>query len=306
MKIHYTTKNTGILRPVVTVGTFDGVHLGHRAVISALIRIADEVNGEASVLTFWPHPRLVVNADNNVKLLNTLQEKINILEKIGIANLIIVPFTVEFSRLSPQKFVNTYLADDLKVKELVFGYDHFFGYERKGGFDILKQLGDKFDFSVHKEEALTFQNNKISSTQIRKLILKGDIITANNFLGYNYSITGLVKDGYKIGRAIGFPTANIIVPDKEKLIPCNGVYAVKALLNDSLFNGMLNIGYRPTINDVVKDISIEVHFINFDGDLYNKKIEIEFIRRIRDEKKFDSIDELIEQLYKDREIIQRE
>ncbi len=301
MKV-YTNINDfkGVTNPVVTTGMFDGVHLGHQKIISRLKEVAQEQNGETVILTFYPHPRMVLfPEDNELELLNTQKEKIELLEKYGIDHLIIYPFTKEFSRLSSVEFVRNILVNKIKTKRLVIGYNHHFGRNREGSFEHLKEYGPLYGFEVEEIPAQDIDHVEVSSTKTRKALQAGDIKTATTFLGHLYSITGKVVEGLKLGRTIGYPTANIIVDDKYKLIPGDGIYAVKIKYEDITFNGMLSIGNNPTIEG--KGRSIEVNIFDFDATIYGKDLTIYFIERLRDEMKFSNLEDLKNQLIKDEE-----
>ena len=290
-------------KTAVTTGTFDGVHTGHKVIIDQLKRAAEKIDGESVILTFFPHPRMVLYPDDSdLRLLNTIDERIKMLEKSGIDHLIVHPFSKEFSRLSSTEFVRDILVNQLNVATLVIGYDHHFGRNREGSFKHLQELSPLYDFKVEEISAQEIQQVNISSTKVRTSLQNGEILAANQFLGYNYFIKGIVVDGEKTGRTIGFPTANIKINEWYKLIPTNGVYAVKAKIGETIFNGMLNIGNRPTLNE--NDTStIEVNIFNFDEEIYGQEIEIEFIQRIRDEQKFENISALKKQLEVDKQQI---
>jgi riboflavin kinase/FMN adenylyltransferase len=289
-----------VKNPVVTTGTFDGVHLGHQKIISRLKDIAAEENGETVLLTFYPHPRMVLFPDDNeLKLLNTQQEKIELLEKYGVDHLIIYPFTREFSRLTSVEFVRNILVNSIKTKKLVIGYNHHFGRNREGSLEHLKEYGPLYGFDVEEIPAQDIDHIEVSSTKIRKALQTGDIKTATAYLGHEYSITGKVVEGKKIGRTIGFPTANIFVDDKYKLIPADGVYAVKVKQDGRMYGGMLNIGNNPTVNGKFK--TIEVNIFDFDKDIYGQDATIYFIERLRDEVKFNGLEELKAAIAKDQE-----
>jgi len=284
---------------VVTIGTFDGVHAGHQVIIKRLITEAKKNNGESVILTFFPHPRMVLYPDNHeLRLLNTISERIEMLSKTGIDHLIIHPFSIEFSRLSATDFVRDVLVNQLKVAKLIIGFDHHFGRNREGSFEQLDELAPLYGFGVEEIPAQEIQQINISSTKIRHSLICGEINAANKFLGYHYFMNGKVVAGNKMGRELGFPTANLKVDEWYKLIPANGVYAVKVKIYESSYNGMLNIGSRPTING--SDVTIEVNIFNFDEDIYNKDIRIEFFERIRDEHKFDELSALKNQLQIDK------
>ncbi len=284
---------------MVTIGTFDGVHTGHKVIIDKLISESKKINGESVILTFFPHPRMVLYPDDNeLRLLNTIEERIEMLSQTGIDHLIIHPFSLEFSRLNSTEFVRDFLANMLNVSVLVIGFDHHFGRNREGSFEQLNELAPLYDFDVVEIPAQEIQQINVSSTKIRNSLICGEINAANQFLGYNYFIKGKVVEGNKMGRQIGFPTANLKINEWYKLIPANGVYAVKTLIGTETLKGMLNIGSRPTINGT--DVTIEVNIFNFDKDIYNKEITIEFYERIRDEHKFDKLSDLKNQLQTDK------
>lgn len=289
----------GIKNPIVTTGTFDGVHVGHQKIIARLKALAKEVDGETVLLTFYPHPRMVLfPEDNELQLINTQAEKIERLEQYGIDHLIIYPFTKEFSRLSSVEFVRNILVNTIKTKRLVIGYNHHFGRNREGSFEHLKEYGPLYGFDVEEIPAKDIDSIEISSTKIRTALLAGDVTTANTYLGHEFSICGKVVGGKQLGRTIGYPTANIQLQDKYKIIPADGVYAVKVRHNGQLYGGMLNIGNNPTIEG--KGRSIEVNIFNFNLDIYNQDATIYFIERLRDEVKFNGLDELTKQLALDK------
>ena len=289
-----STKNV-----VVTIGTFDGVHLGHKVIINQLKKAAQELGGESVLLTFFPHPRMVVFPDDNeLKLLNTIEERKDLLEKAGIDHLIIHPFSKAFSRLTALEFVRDILVNRLNVKKVVIGYDHHFGRNREGAFDDLVKFGEVYGFVVEEIPAQDIQQINVSSTKIRTSLLAGEIHAATQFLGYPYFINGIVVKGDKVGREIGFPTANIKPDETYKLIPKNGVYAVKVIVNENEYGGMLNIGVRPTLKGVNE--TIEVNIFDFDEEIYGQKILVKFYERIRDEQTFDNLNELKNQLNIDK------
>lgn len=289
-----STKNV-----VVTIGTFDGVHLGHKVIINQLKKAAEELEGESVLLTFFPHPRMVVFPDDNeLKLLNTIEERKDLLEKAGIDHLIIHPFSKAFSRLTALEFVRDILVNRLNVKKLVIGYDHHFGRNREGSFEDLIEFGEVYGFSVEEIPAQDIQQINVSSTKIRTSLLAGEIHAATKFLGYPYFINGTVVKGDKIGREIGFPTANIKPDETYKLIPKNGVYAVKVIVNGKGYEGMLNIGIRPTLKGTNE--TIEVNIFDFDEEIYGQKIQVKFYERIRDEQPFENLNELKNQLNIDK------
>lgn len=301
MKIYRDLTSFKAHSPVLTIGTFDGVHLGHRKIIDELCKRAKTLNGESVIFTFDPHPRkIVAPGENSLRLLTTLEEKIALLEQSGIDHLIIYPFTKEFSQLTYEEFVERVLVNQIHVKFLVVGYDHKFGKDRKGDFEFLKNCATRFGFQMEKMDVLLMNQAHISSTRIREAIQRGDFDMANAFLGYSFSLHGTVVEGQKLGRKIQFPTANIEASDPDKIIPGYGVYAVKVKVANQQFNGMLNIGSRPTVNHNADNRSIEVHILDFDRDIYGHTIGLEFYKKLREEQKFASLEALKEQLAKDK------
>lgn len=288
-----------IKNPIVTTGTFDGVHLGHQKIINRLQEIAKIENGETVLLTFYPHPRMVLFPDDNeLKLLNTQKEKIRLLEQYGIQHLIIYPFTKDFSRLTSVEFVRNILVNSIGTKKLVIGYNHHFGRNREGSFEHLKEYSSLYGFEVEEIHAKDIDSIEISSTKIRNALQQGDVSTAHSYLGHFYEINGTVIEGNKLGRTIGYPTANIQINDKYKLIPGDGIYAVKVKHNGKEYGGMLSIGNNPTIKD--KGRSIEVNIFNFDKEIYSEEISIYFVKRLRNEIKFDGLEGLTAQLALDK------
>ena len=283
----------------ITIGTFDGVHIGHRKILERLINNAKKLDLQSTVLTFFPHPRMVLQKDTGLKLLNTIDEKAQILEQIGLDYLIIHPFTKKFSRLSATEFVRDILVNELNIKKIIIGYDHRFGRNRNANINDLITFGSTLDFEVEEIPAQEIDDVSVSSTKIRNALSEGDIKTANSYLGYSYMLTGIVKKGKGLGKQLSFPTANLHIPEAYKLIPKNGVYVVQGMLNGRIVFGMMNIGYNPTVNGTQK--STEVHFFDFEGDLYGKKIQVQILDRIRDEQKFSSLEALKGQLFKDRD-----
>ena len=293
-----------IPNPVLTIGTFDGVHVGHQKIIQQLNREAEAVGGESVLFTFYPHPRMVLYPESHgLRLIQTQAEKMDKLRRMGLQNVIVHPFTKEFSRLTAVEFVRDYLVNRLKVKKLVIGYDHQFGKNREGSIDFLKEVAPVYGFSVEEISAQEINEVNISSTKIRNAILQGDMKLAESYLGEPFELHGKVIKGNAIGRSIGFPTANLDIESNIKLIPKLGVYAVNVVLGDgTLKEGMMNIGLRPTIANH-DDISLEVNLFDFDGDLYDQYITVQLLYRFRDEMKFDSIPDLMEQLNHDKETI---
>jgi riboflavin kinase/FMN adenylyltransferase len=284
----------------LTVGTFDGIHFGHQKIIDSLKSLANEEDGESVMLTFSPHPRLVLFPENNnLKLINTLDEKINRLESSGIDHLIIYPFTKDFSRISALEYVRDFLVKEIKVSTLIIGYDHQFGRNREGNFEYLKELSELYGFDVKEISAQDINDINVSSTKIRKAIELGDIPLANEYLGYTFPLIGKVIEGKKLGNTIGFPTANLLIEDKTKIIPKPGAYVVYVEVDGNRYKAMLNIGKNPTIDESEQE-KIEVNLFDFDENLYQKTIKVEFIERLRDEVKFDSLDALKNQLRLDK------
>jgi len=290
--------------PVLTTGTFDGVHAGHKTILDRLKSIAEENDGETVLLTFSPHPRIVLFPDqNDLRLLTTREEKIALLEEYGIDHLIIHPFTKQFSRLSSVEYIRDLLVNKLQIKKLVIGYDHHFGRNREGTLEHLLECGPIYGFDVEEIPAADIDHVNVSSTKIRHALLKGDIATAQAYLGHDYLLTGEVVAGDGRGKKIGFPTANLQIDDSLKLIPADGVYAINAVLKGESYQGMMNIGVRPTISESPdsEDKKIEIHLFDFDQDIYGQLLTVKFVERIRDERKFSSVEALAEQLAKDKE-----
>ena len=283
---------------VVTIGTFDGVHIGHTKIINQLITISLKNNLTSVLLSFFPHPKMVLQNDNELKLINTIREKEGLLNSLNLDYLIIKEFTKEFSRLSALEFVRDILVNKLNAKHIIIGYDHHFGRNRTANIEQLKEFGELYDFKVTEILAQDIDDIAISSTKIRKALINGEIKLANKFLGYNFFFNGDVVHGNNIGKTISFPTANIKVDQPYKLIPKNGVYIVKTIIDNQTTFGMMNIGYNPTFNR--KQKSIEIHFLNFNKNIYHKNLTIEMIMRIRNEIKFNSVEDLKKQLEQDK------
>ena len=283
---------------IVTIGTFDGVHLGHQKIVAQITKNADALNCESLVLTFFPHPRMVLQESTEMKQLNTLNEKIALLDNLGIDNLVVHPFDKEFSRLTAEEFVKKVLVDVFKIKKIIIGHDHRFGRNRTATIDDLINFGETYGFEVEQISAEEINEVSISSTKIRNALLEGNIELATNYLGYDYSLTGIISKGKQLGRTIGYPTANITIEEDYKLIPNNGVYIAKSVLNGKTVFGMMNIGTRPTVDGTKQ--TIEINFFDFKQDLYGQKITISLLHRMRSEQKFESIDALKNQLGKDK------
>ena len=297
------TAINSIPNPVLTIGTFDGVHVGHQKILQQVKKEAEKIGGESVLFTFFPHPRMVLYPESHgLKLLQTQEEKMAKLARVGIENCIVYPFTFDFSRLSAIEFVRDILVNKLQIKKLVIGYDHQFGKNREGNIEFLKEICEVYGFEVIEIPAQDIDAVNVSSTKIRKAILDGDLAKANEYLGERFELTGTVVHGQAIGKTIGFPTANIKVNSELKLIPGNGVYAVAVSLKDSDYIGMLNIGNRPTVNDST-DRTIEVHILDFSGEIYAEEITVKFIDKLRDEKQFKDLQELQNQLKEDEKFI---
>ena len=283
---------------VITIGTFDGVHIGHKKIINQLTSISSKNNLISILLSFFPHPKMVLQNDKELKLINTIQEKEGLLNSLNLDYLIIKEFTKEFSRLSALEFVRDILVNKLNAKHIIIGYDHHFGRNRTANIERLKEFGELYDFKVTEILAQDIDDIAISSTKIRKSLINGEIRLANKFLGYNFFFSGNVVHGNNIGKTISFPTANIKIDAPYKLVPKNGVYIVKTIIDNQITFGMMNIGYNPTFNG--KQKSIEIHFMNFNKNIYDKTLTIEMILRIRNEIKFNSVDDLKKQLEQDK------
>ena len=292
-----------ISNAVVTIGTFDGVHLGHQAIFNKMKTLAQGIGGQTVVVTFSPHPRQVLNIDSShLRFITTPEEKLRKFEEFGIDNVVILPFTKEFSRTPSEVFIKDYIIDNIKPAYIVVGYDHHFGKNRMGDYELLNNLMKKYNFKVERVTAQDVENIAVSSTKIRNALAQGNVKSANRLLGYPYTITSEVVVGNKIGRTIGFPTANLELPQEYMLISNRGVYACLVEYNGTTYKAMANIGHRPTIGDRSEDNPIiEVHLFDFDGDLYGKQLRVYFIDRIRDEEKFSGLDELKAQLEQDKE-----
>ena len=285
-------------KAVITIGTFDGLHDGHRKIISQLKQVANKINGTTVVITFYPHPRHVLESTaNKVFILNTLEEKISLLRAEGIENLVIVPFTSEFSSMEAESYISEFLVKSFNPHTIIIGYDHRFGKNRTGNFELLKQGERKYGYKVVEITEQQLNDIAISSTKIRQKLSEGDIITANSLLGYAYFFSGKVVKGDQFGRTIGFPTANLEIVEQEKLIPGNGVYAVDVMINDMKLKGMMNIGFRPTVGGFIK--KIEVNIFDFNEDIYDQNISVILKSKLREEKKFNSLEELKTQLGND-------
>ena len=300
MKVYQSIDEfTPLAHAVSTIGTFDGVHAGHQKIISRLCEMAGSENGESVVLTFFPHPRMVLQPDdNNLKMLTTMSERIELLKKRGVDHLIIQPFNKEFSRQSAVEFVRDILVNKIGTKTLVIGYDHHFGRNREGSFKDLEEMAPIYGFRLEEIPKHVINELAVSSTKIRNSLLTGDIQTANRLLGYEFSLTGKVVDGDKIGRTLGFPTANISIAEQYKLIPATGIYAVLVKVGDDLHKGMLYIGYRPVVQG--KRLSVEVNIFDFNENIYNNNITVLLKARVRDDIHLSSLEELKKKMNEDK------
>jgi len=295
--IHQIGKETN---SIITIGTFDGVHTGHRKILETVADRSRSLGARSVLITFNPHPRMVITAGHPVPMLTTMDEKISILKEFGLDILYFIPFTWEFAALTAEQFIREYLIDRIGVREVIVGYDHRFGRGRDGDEKKLRELGASFGFATDIIPAVSIEGTLVNSTAIRKQIEKGAVETANRMLGRTYSFSGIVHSGSQRGRQLGFPTANITVECREKLLPANGVYAIRAEIDGSLLDGVMNIGYRPTFNDVQERV-IEVHLFGFEKDIYNATIQVFTVARIRAEKRFNSKEELVAQIQHDVE-----
>lgn len=285
-------------KTILTLGTFDGVHIGHKKILERVTQNTENGKYESLVLTFFPHPRMVLHGQSEVKLLNTIDEKIDLLEKTGIQNLVIHPFDETFSRLTAEEFVQTVLVNRFQIQKIIIGHDHRFGKNRTADIKDLIAFGKQHGFEVEQISVQEINDVSISSTKIRNALMEGNMALANDYLGYDYFLTGTIAKGKQLGRTIGYPTANLKIEENYKLIPQNGAYVVKSIINQKTVYGMMNIGYNPTVAG--KILSIEVHYFDFDKDIYDQKIAVSILERLRPEQKFGSVDLLKEQLEKDK------
>jgi riboflavin kinase/FMN adenylyltransferase len=288
-------KITRVENTILTVGTFDGIHLGHQKIIKTLVEKSKANNMRELVITFEPHPRKIVGKDNSIKILTTLDEKIELLSKLGVNNLLVINFTKEFSQLTADKFFQNIIIDKIGLKEIIIGHDHKFGKDRNGDEAKVSEIGKDFNFNVTPVEAVKIDSLTISSTLIRNCLLKGNVKDANKYIGRNYSLTGVVVTGDKRGKSLGYPTANIQTDNDDKMLPGIGIYAVKVQWNSLNLKGVMSIGMRPTFKDS-NQIVVEVYIFDFDKNIYGEKLKVEVIERIREEKKFSSVDELIKEI----------
>lgn len=305
MKVWLIDDSFSLKRPVATIGIFDGVHRGHRFILDHLKAQAEAHGGETVVVTLWPHPRIVLHKElHEFKLLHTRQEKIREMEGNGIDHLVVVPFDKEIASLTACDFVQKYLVERLGVEVLLLGYDNRFGMDRKGDPDGLRMCAEKNKFRIEKLPEYQSSYGTVSSSNIRDSILKGDLESAANMLGYHYYVSGTIVEGNHIGRKMGFPTANIHPLDPNKLIPMNGVYAIRVELRGETYKGMLNIGFRPTIDSAMAVKTVEAHLFDASGDFYDEEVVIHFVKRVRDEMRFSGLEALKQQLQKDKITVQ--
>jgi len=283
---------------VTTIGTFDGIHIGHQKILKRVVKLAKKQDYEPVVLTLFPHPRMVLQKDDSIKLLNTIDERVALLKSFGIKDVIVKTFTKEFANLSAKDYVKQILVEELNTKQIVIGYDHHFGKNRSANINDLKAFAEQYDFKIEEISAQDIEDVTVSSTKIRNALDNGEVALANSFLGYNYYITGVVVKGKGLGRTINFPTANIDIKEDYKLIPKDGVYVVKSTKENKTVYGMMNIGTNPTVGG--KSRTIEVHIFNYNKDFYNTELKIQFLKRLRSEQKFKNIAALKKQLIKDK------
>ncbi len=302
MKVYSGLKNFSAKNPVVTIGMFDGLHAGHRVLLQQVIEKARGLSGESVIISFWPHPRIVLNKGaDELRFLTSLEEKTRLFSETGIDHLILIPFTKDIADLTAKMFITEFLVEGVKLNHLAVGYDHRFGKDRVSNYKEYEKYAEEFGFTISRIKQVDVGGRHTSSSTIRKLLLNGEIRNANRLLSYNYLLTGRVVGGMKLGRKLGYPTANIELQEPQKLVPPDGVYACLVTIVGKRYEGMLNIGYRPTFNDKQKLRSIEVHIFDFQRDIYSEEILVEFIDRIRDEKKFAGIEELKGQLRDDEQ-----
>jgi riboflavin kinase/FMN adenylyltransferase len=299
MKVYYSTDDLPVFsKAVVTIGTFDGVHLGHQQILDQLRQEAVRIGGETVIITFHPHPRKVVATNQPIYLISTIEEKIELLDKKGIDHLVVVPFTAEFSQQRPEDYIEQFLVRKFHPHTIIIGYDHRFGQGRKGDYKLLEAFSDQFGYRLLEISARVINENTVSSTLIREAVLKGDASAANALLGYDFFFEGLVVHGKKLGRGLGYPTANLQMENEEKLVPGNGIYVVEVELDGKKYGGMMSIGIRPTIG--ITERTIEVNIFDFDKDIYGKRLRVYVKKYLREEKKFKDLEELKEQLAVDK------
>jgi riboflavin kinase / FMN adenylyltransferase len=301
MAIFYNTAHLPEFhKSVITIGTFDGVHHGHKKILTELVKSTEKIQGESIVITFEPHPRKLLFPQQPLKLLTPLEQKLDLLTEIGITHVVVAPFTLEFSNLSARDYIENFLVKYFNPQRIIIGHDHHFGHDRKGDLAMLRSLESSFGYKVEEIPAQLIEEAAVSSTKIRKALLEGRVEEGGLMLGREYSISGTVREGKQLGRTLGFPTANIQPSDPDQLIPGPGVYAVRVNWKNHLHNAMLNIGFRPTVSDEQK-LTLEVNLFDFNQNIYGETLELIFIARIRDEQKFPSLENLKQQLNQDKE-----
>lgn len=302
MNVYY--KAESIIRnnkTAITIGTYDGVHLAHRKVIRKVLELAEEKNLRSFIVTFEPHPQEVLKSKTpDIKLLSSIEERLDLFEQMGVGNVLVIRFTEEFSKQHPREFYEKYIAGRIGISDLIIGYDHLFGVNREGDFNTLLELGKEFGFNVHRVEEIDVEGKPVSSTRIRAALAEGKIEEARKLLGYDYSFDGIVVEGDKVGRSIGYPTVNLKPVKANKVMPMEGIYCVRLILDDAVYYGMMYHGFRPTLTEGLRR-ALEVHIFDFDKQIYGDKIKVSFLTRLRDDKKFATKQELIEQINKDKE-----
>lgn len=299
MKIFYGTEQLSLYsKAVITIGTFDGVHQGHKKILQSVVSAAKEIGGTSVLITFNPHPRKLIFPNEPLKLLSTIEERLALVEDAGIDIAVVVPFTMEFAAMSADNYIRNFIVKIFKPSLIIIGYDHHFGHDRTGDITMLRRYSEQYEFEVREISAQLISEAAVSSTQVRKAIIAGSVELARQMLGETYSISGMVVKGSQRGRTIGFPTANIELPDEDKLVPKQGVYAVQVLVGSQVFDAMLNIGLNPTVTADAEQ-KIEVHIFDFDQDIYGQTVFISFVSRLRDEFKFESLEALKAQLAED-------
>lgn len=299
MKIFYGTEQLSLYsKAVITIGTFDGVHQGHKKILQSVVSAAKEIGGTSVLITFNPHPRKLIFPNEPLKLLSTIEERLALVEDAGIDIAVVVPFTMEFAAMSADNYIRNFIVKIFKPSLIIIGYDHHFGHDRTGDITMLRRYSEQYEFEVREISAQLISEAAVSSTQVRKAIIAGSVELARQMLGETYSISGMVVKGSQRGRTIRFPTANIELPDEDKLVPKQGVYAVQVLVGNQVFDAMLNIGLNPTVTADAEQ-KIEVHIFDFDQDIYGQTVFISFVSRLRDEFKFESLEALKAQLAED-------
>lgn len=299
MKVHYSLENFYAKNPVVTIGMFDGVHVGHRTILQKLEQEKNRIDGESVLLTFWPHPQVFFHRTEGFKMLNTLEEKLEVLSQTGLDHCIILPFTKEFSELNPEEYITEILHIGIGAKKVIIGYDHRYGKRGAGDFHLLSSMSITLGFEVEEIPAFDIEHVNISSTKVRNALLEGNVSKAISYLSYPYFISGIVAKGKQIGRTIGFPTANVVPDSEYKLIPALGVYVAEVEHNNNLYKAVVSIGLNPTISPENSNPTIEAYVLDFSGDLYKEKLKIFFLERIRSEKKFANLQELKDAISQD-------